>query len=178
MERRASALPEVNDVIRQRAVPAVFIVDASLRVLYFCEDPRERRNDCVYEPGSHRLPPLIERAVRTLLDESGDASQVRSLVPNASIVVRLVPLKGDAQAHYGVFVERLKMRASLKAVGQRYALSSREQEALALVLKGAKNTEIATHLQIAPSTAVFHVKRLMQKTGARNRTELVAKVVG
>jgi DNA-binding CsgD family transcriptional regulator len=99
-------------------------------------------------------------------------------VPNGSVLVRVLPLAGGKSPRYAVLVERFRIRASLRAVASRYALSKREHEALALVVKGAKNSEIASRLQIAPSTAVFHVKRLMAKTGARNRAELVAKVVG
>lgn len=179
-DRRAPALPETNHVIQRRTMPAIFVVDRALHVLYYRDDAEERRRDCIFDPATDRLPPLVERAVRGLFAEadSEESSQVRSVAPNASIVVRLARLKGGGEPLFAVFVERVKMRASLQAVVERYALSSREREALALVVKGAKNTEIASHLQIAPSTAIFHVKRLMQKTGARNRTELVAKVVG
>lgn len=180
-QRRAQAAPEHARMAQQRAVPAIFIVDGSLRLVSYRQDPHERRRDCVIEPTSQQLPELIERTVKVLLEgRSGgdDPHAVLSAAPNASVLVRVVPLDGAEEGLYAVLVERFQTRQSLKALAERYALSKREHEALALVVQGAKNTEIASRLQIAESTAVFHVKRLMAKTGARNRTELVAKVVG
>lgn len=177
-DHRAPAQAEHDRLIRQRAIPALFVVDASLRVLHYRQDPGERRRDCTMDAGSQTLPPLIERTARALLDQRETSDGVLSAAPNASIVVRLMPLDGSPKPLFAVLVERLKMRATLRAVGERYALSQREREALALVVEGARNHEIAARLQIAPSTAIFHVKRLMAKTGTRNRTELVAKVIG
>jgi DNA-binding CsgD family transcriptional regulator len=181
IEHRAAPEPEQSRLVAQRAAPALFVVDQTLRVQYFREDPSERRKDCVFERDSGRLPDLVERTVRGLLEsvEIGESKAgALCAVPNGSVLVRVLPLAGAASPVFAVIVERFKIRASLRAVAARYALSKREHEALALVVKGAKNSEIASRLQIAPSTAVFHVKRLMAKTGARNRAELVAKVVG
>ena len=65
----------------------------------------------------------------------------------------------------------------MHSLAQRFGLSARERQVLALLAKGAKNSEIASRLNIAESTAIFHVKRLLTKTNSRNRTELVSKVV-
>jgi DNA-binding CsgD family transcriptional regulator len=179
-EHRAEPQPEHSRVVAQRAVPALFVLDRTLRVLHDREDPTERRKDCAFQTASRRLPPLIERAVQSLLETAKDQKHPRGLtaVPNGSVLVRVLPLDGSTTARYAVLVERFKMRGNLRAVAARYALSKREHEALALVVKGARDSEIASRLQISHSTAIFHVKRLMAKTGARNRTELVAKVVG
>lgn len=180
-QRRAQAAPEHARMAQQRAVPAIFIVDGSLRLVSYRQDPHERRRDCIVEPTMQQLPELVERTVKVLLDGrrlGEDPHAVLSAAPNASVLVRVVPLDGAEEGLYAVLVERFQTRQTLKALAERYALSKREHEALALVVQGAKNTEIASRLQIAESTAVFHVKRLMAKTGARNRTELVAKVVG
>jgi DNA-binding CsgD family transcriptional regulator len=180
-DHRAAPEPDQSRLAAQRAAPAVFVVDQRLRVRHFREDPTERRKDCTFQPKSRRLPELVERTVRELLGRARTGKSnagVLTAVPNGSVLVRVVPLDGGASPLYAVLVERFRIRASLRAVAARYALSKREHEALALVVKGAKNVEIASRLQIAPSTAIFHVKRLMAKTGARNRAELVAKVVG
>lgn len=178
-EKRTYPQPEQQRVIEQRTAPAVFVLDRSLRVLHYREDPTERRKDCVFEAKTRRLPELIHRTVASLLkDAESGTAQTLTAVPNGSVLVRVVPLEGSGDPKYAVLVERFKMRATLRAVASRYALSKREHEALALLVRGARNSEIASRLQISPSTAIFHVKRLMAKTGARNRTELVAKVVG
>jgi DNA-binding NarL/FixJ family response regulator len=44
-----------------------------------------------------------------------------------------------------------------------------------MIAEGATNTEIAERLVIAPSTVESHVKRILRKLGARNRTEAAAR---
>lgn len=158
----------------------MFIVDEFLNVLSYHEDPRERRYDCRIQKNRTSLPPLIERTVVGLLRRRLDGRTTDSpltAAPNASIVVRAIPLTGSGAA-WVILVERLRLRRHLQALAQRFGLSSREREVLGLIAKGAKNSEIARTLNIAESTAIFHVKRLLAKTNSRNRTELVSKAVG
>lgn len=177
-EQRAAVLPTDKGLMARRAAPSVFIVDSDLRVLYHHIDPCERRSDCL--PANGELPALVAKVVREMLIMQGlDVEEGRPCVaaPNASIVIRVLPLQGPRKA-FAVLVERFKRRDYLHAFSERYGLSTREREVLALLVKGAKNVEIAHHLNVAETTAIFHVKRLMAKTDARNRTELVAKVIG
>jgi DNA-binding NarL/FixJ family response regulator len=55
--------------------------------------------------------------------------------------------------------------------GVRTALSPREHEILALVRQGFTNSEIARALFISESTVKVHVRHILEKTGARSRTE-------
>jgi len=59
---------------------------------------------------------------------------------------------------------------------EKYGLTPREQEVLSQVMKGLTNKEIGESLFIAPVTVRTHVSRLIEKTGVRNRVELVAKL--
>lgn len=54
------------------------------------------------------------------------------------------------------------------------ALTPREMEALELVKQGYKDKEIAENLNIAESTAKNHVKSIIAKLGAKNRTHAVS----
>lgn len=56
-------------------------------------------------------------------------------------------------------------------------LTPREQEVLALLVEGASNADIAEHLVITRDTAKSHVKNILRKTGARNRSELISRYV-
>lgn len=52
-------------------------------------------------------------------------------------------------------------------------LTARELEALALIGRGQSNDEIADTLTVTPTTARTYVSRILTKTGARDRAQLV-----
>lgn len=55
-------------------------------------------------------------------------------------------------------------------------LSTREAEVLFWIAQGRSNAEIAAELFIAVATVKTHVARLLDKTGARDRLQLVVEV--
>ena len=181
-EQRQDLIAENElDLLRRRSTPALYVVDEFLNVLHYREDPLERRRDCKMPTGGKTLPPLIERTVVALLRRtlsSNGQAEVLSAAPNRSIVVRMVRLQGNGHAAFAIIADRVKIRAHMDALAQRYKLSARERQVLRLLSRGAKNSEIASQLHIAESTAIFHVKQLLAKTHSRNRTELVSKIIG
>ncbi|WP_326944206.1 MULTISPECIES: response regulator transcription factor [unclassified Amycolatopsis] len=52
-------------------------------------------------------------------------------------------------------------------------LTDREREVLSLVAAGMSNDDIARELTLSPATAKTHVSRIMTKTGAHDRAQLV-----
>lgn len=53
------------------------------------------------------------------------------------------------------------------------AISPAEQRVLALVLEGCSNRAIAAALRLSPRTVESHVSAMLEKTGCRNRTQLL-----
>jgi DNA-binding NarL/FixJ family response regulator len=53
-------------------------------------------------------------------------------------------------------------------------LTEREVEVLRLIAEGDRNRDIGEHLGIAEDTVKVHVKRIMEKLGAKDRTQAVA----
>ncbi len=54
-------------------------------------------------------------------------------------------------------------------------LTHRELEVLGIMAEGATNAEIADRLVISKSTVQSHVKSILRKLGAKNRTEAVSR---
>jgi DNA-binding CsgD family transcriptional regulator len=63
------------------------------------------------------------------------------------------------------------------AVSAEPTLSAREREVATLLIDGLSNAEIAAALWIGIDTVRTHIKRVIQKTGAKNRTHAAALIV-
>jgi len=57
---------------------------------------------------------------------------------------------------------------------QKYGLTARESEVLALMIEGLNNPDIAERLVVSRSTAKAHVSNILSKLGVSNRAEAIA----
>ncbi len=57
-----------------------------------------------------------------------------------------------------------------------YELTPRERELITLVRRGLTNREIAGVLTVSEQTVKGHLKKIFQKAGVKNRTELIYKL--
>ena len=69
------------------------------------------------------------------------------------------------------------MEAGAARVSALQTLSASQQRVAEQLVRGLANKEIARELQIAPETVKSHVRDIMQRLGARNRTEVVLQLV-
>ena len=67
---------------------------------------------------------------------------------------------------------------SLGEAAARFHISPREVQVLALLLDGKRLEQIATQLYITSSTVQDHIRSMLEKTASRNRSELIARVLG
>jgi two-component system NarL family response regulator len=69
------------------------------------------------------------------------------------------------------------VRATLDAESPHPDLSTREMEVLRLIVQGLSNKQIAFHLRIAEDTVKNHVKSILKKLGADDRTLAATKAI-
>lgn len=67
--------------------------------------------------------------------------------------------------------------AALRASSPRTELSPREVEVLGLMVRGRSNKQVASELQIAEDTAKNHVKNILKKLGAQDRTHAATEAI-
>lgn len=172
---RSSSIDGHARYAERRAVPALYVVGGDGSVIFSRTDPNERRRElrCI----GKRLPSLVEETVERLCSERRRITPLPGMLvsaPNGSLLVRVLwPDNGSETI--AVLVERFRIRDYLASARRHYSLTTREAEVLSLLVNGLRNAEIGARLQISQSTAIFHVKRLLVKMEARNRTELVSK---
>ena len=155
---------------------------------------------------ARKLAPDVTLMDLRLPDMSGIAavSAIRQHQPEARIVI-LTTFEGDAEVQRslaaGARAYVLKSTSPEELVniirqvnsGKRYlpaqiaaelaqrvtddAISEREVAVLRLIAEGNRNKEIAEKLNIAEDTVKSHIKRIMDKLGARDRTHAVSIAV-
>lgn len=147
----------------RRATIRLFLVDEKLNVLHGC-DPRAT------------LPPnLVRTASRLLSTFEGQAKKSQAVAISEGRIVRLIPI---AARMFAVAVERFVSHAMLRHAIKEYKLSSREVDVLLLALEGYTAVESANRLDLGISTVNDHLNHLLAKTGARNKTAMIAKILG
>jgi DNA-binding CsgD family transcriptional regulator len=166
----------------EQAEAAMYVLDRDLAIVLAWTAENERRIALTPLKArlENRLPPILEEAVRELTSAwTADASSLKPGVaqPVPFLVVRTQPLSGPAGLFIGVSIERSRSGNSLTDAAAHFSISPREIQVLALLLDGAQLEDVAKRLHIASSTVQDHIKSLLRKTGSRNRSELIAKVL-
>jgi DNA-binding CsgD family transcriptional regulator len=92
---------------------------------------------------------------------------------NEPFVVHLFELGGR---HGDVGVSVREIGTDLSAFKERYRLSRREIQVAELVLRGYRNSHIATALGIAPATIKKHLSSIFEKVGVDSRAQLASKL--
>jgi DNA-binding CsgD family transcriptional regulator len=163
---------------------AFYVLDAELQIVlaWSAENQRRIALTGLQTRLADRLPAVLEDTVRGLIsgwrgaDPSTHDEGIARPVP--FLVVRTQPMSGPAGLFIGVRIDRFLAPNSLAGPAARYRISPRELQVLALLLDGAKLEEIGAKLHITASTVQDHIKSMIDKTQSRNRTELIARVLG
>jgi len=149
----------------RRATICVFLVDGELNVLLGSKP-------------CGALPAALQRtAARLLSTFNSQSKKSHAATMSEGRIVRLVPFPGKP-AMFAIAVERPAAQTMLRNAIAKFKLSSREIDVLLLALEGYTAAETASRLDLQISTINDHFNRLLLKTGARNKTALIAKVLG
>ena len=94
--------------------------------------------------------------------------------------MRVFALKSN-QDHLGptmaVLLERKREHLDLLRAAREFHLTKREKEALELLMQGFTAKQIASRMDISPNTAKAFLRSVMFKTGASDRSGILAKIL-
>ncbi len=181
-ERPSAPPAAVPAIVAPLQDEAFYVLDGDLEIVLAWSAERQRRIALtgIEQHPAERLPPLLEQSVRELT-----ASWAHSAVkapglahPVSFLIVRTQPMSGPAGLFVGVRIDRFQPPNSLTGPAGRYNISPRETQVLALLLDGEHLDEIASTLKITSSTVQDHIKSMLDKTESRNRSELIARILG
>ncbi|MDH3673606.1 MAG: response regulator transcription factor [Gammaproteobacteria bacterium] len=116
------------------------------------------------------LASLNRRAYGIVLKESA-AETVASCIREVAAGRRWVPEEALRRLMEGTATELIKTAPVLKT------LTLRERNVLQCLVEGQSNKEIARSLGLSDGTVKVHLHNIYEKTGANNRTSLVALVL-
>jgi len=117
-----------------------------------------------------------EAAILMLSTHSGEEEIYRALQAGArgylvKSILREELLRAVREVHRGRLYVDPTVASHLAERRQHRSLSSREVEVLRMVAKGLGNKEIASELNIAEVTVKLHVSHVLEKLGAKDRTQ-------
>ncbi|MFZ0032608.1 MAG: helix-turn-helix transcriptional regulator [Candidatus Cybelea sp.] len=177
-----------GDAVRPNEAPEVssesfYVLDRDLQIVLAWNGEQQRRVALTGLRTSiaDRLPEVLEEAVRGLIADwqaDSDTQKAGIARPVPFLVVRTQPMTGPAGLFIGVRIDRFKPPKSLTGPAARFHISPRELQVLAMLLDGERLEDIGQKLHIATSTVQHHVRSMVDKTESRNRTELIARVLG
>ncbi len=129
-------------------------------------------------PDQGTLPVALRDVIAEIVrrwDDNAAASE-QSIGPVSGLILRVISLSGNYGSFYALLFEKEARREDLKDAVTRFSLTPREVEVLDLILDGMSAAEIAKDLHIAEVTVFDHFKHINDKTNARNRADMLAKI--
>lgn len=158
------------DPINLRKAPEFCVFDRSLQLVFVSHVAVDEVD-----------PELLElvRRLKIELDEEPELAGSSTWTPyRPGVAIRLIAVRGPGLDHLIVFFERSREMATLAAFVDKFRLSKRESEVLALLITGSDTKGIGAALSIATTTARDHIVRIMEKSHTRKRSELLVKATG
>ncbi len=156
--------------------PTFVVTDPHGRVRYASADPSGESDLARIMANSDTLQPEVETFLRGIAG-SNALPPLRTTFLDEEHVLRAARLVGSGGTMFVLTVELDRNRESLSRAARRHLLTRRETSVLKLILDGLSTGEIAETLGISEHTVQGYFKRLLSKTGARNRVSMVARIL-
>jgi DNA-binding CsgD family transcriptional regulator len=174
--------PLLDEVADPLGFPVMHVLDLDYKVVltWSLGTSRDNQRSTAFDTSPERLPRSIETTVREMTKAwIADPTAQRAAVahPVSFLTVRAQPLAGHIGIYIGVLLERPPGYEVFSRAVAAYKLSPREIQTLELLLQGATLNEVADAMNITSSTVQDHIKNMLEKTGCRNRSELIAKIL-
>jgi DNA-binding CsgD family transcriptional regulator len=150
-----------DSVLGRRGRPRIVILDERFDVVM--ADAQTEGSIEIFRPIARRI-----------VDKDLESEEID--VAGRRYIVRVTRLTGSEGHRYALLIEVRGTRRPLVDAYDRFGLSGREAEVLALIIDGASNREIAETLCITESTVQDHVRSVCAKAGVRGRGALLARV--
>jgi len=164
---------EMNSAVTS---PSFAVVDAACRIKYISGGNGASGDLERIVVNSTELQPEVEAFLREY-ESSDAAAPVRTAYLADERLLRVARLVGEGGTMFVLSVEEDPNRKNLSRAVRRHQLTRRETAVLTLILDGLQSSEIAQALTISENTVQGYFKRLLAKTGSRNRVSMIAKVL-
>jgi len=183
-----NALPDncVNGALNMRTITSIAViqVDASQTPLasWFSEDASIRAVAPILALKDDRLQAHIATLV-SALTQDWDWNDPSRCAPvsgmlGTDILLQIVPSSAQGSVLATLTFEPVRMRRTLSDTFATRAITARESDVVRLVMTGRSVKEIASALSVAECTIQDHIKNVLAKTNARNRSQMIATLLG
>ncbi len=192
----ADVVPALGDALRRRAIsreplverrpPGVLILDEDMRAMSWTSSARAWIGVLpgrIHE-GLGLLPSVVYAVAGRASAPSGSAAARLGARAGARTdagywaILEGELLHGAGRGHVAITIRSANPAEALELLARIHRLTARERELAHLVVRGLSTAHIAARLVISPHTAKDHLKAIFEKTGARSRGELVARIHG
>jgi len=192
----AEVVPALGDALRRRAIgreplverrpPGVLILDEDMRATSWTSSAREWIGVLPGRiHGSLGLLPSVVYAVagRASAPFGSAAARLGARAGARTDAGSWAVLEGERlhaakRGHVAITIRSANPEEALELLARIHRLTARERELAHLVVGGLATARIAERLVISTHTVKDHLKAIFEKTGARSRGELVARIHG